>query len=130
MKKSTLLLVMIPSFFLFTATQCDEDSPTYDEEREELNLFKEDIEAIANASVCNETTECRFIAFGRKPCGGPWSYLIYSTSIDVEELESLIENYNQQENQLNIKWDLVSDCQVVVPPASVECENNQCIAIN
>lgn len=126
-------------FHLFTlviclslmAFQCDEDviPLTQEEEREELNISKKAIEDLAATSVCNETTECKYIAFGSKPCGGPWSYLIYTTSIDTEKLKIWVEDYNQRESDFNSKWGAVSDCSVANPPTSINCENNTCIPI-
>ena len=90
--------------------------------------FKQTIEELASSSVCNETTACKYIAFGSKPCGGPWDYLVYSTSINTENLEDLVANYNQQESDFNTKWDIVSDCSVNNPPVNLTCENNTCVA--
>lgn len=125
----------LPLIFIFCLTlvafQCEDDivSLTQEEELAELNILKTEIETLANTSTCNETTSCKFIALGSKPCGGPWSYLIYSTSIDVDKLESLVENYNLREKAFNINWGIPSDCALVNPPTSVECENNICVAI-
>ncbi|WP_370477516.1 hypothetical protein [Tamlana flava] len=124
---SLLLLIC----FSLVAFQCDEEGnmPTFEEEQTELNNLKSEIEALANTSICNETSECKFIGLGSKPCGGPWSYLIYSNSIDIEQLERMVANYNQLEAEFNARWGMVSDCAVVNPPSSVNCENNTCIAV-
>ena len=38
-------------------------------------------------AACKSDADCRAIAFGDKPCGGPWSYKIYSvTSVDTVEV--------------------------------------------
>lgn len=112
---------------LFLATQCDDDViSTYEEERASLNIYKESIENLAASSVCNENTECLFIAFGSKPCGGPWTYLIYSSSIDVEQLQLWVEDYNQLDQELNEEWEIVSDCSVALPPSGFECIDNVC----
>ena len=105
------------------------DDSTYKDELEKLNILKAEIEALADTSICNTSFECKYIAFGSKPCGGPWSYLIYSTSIDTDQLETLTENYNQKNVDFNEKWDVVSDCSLALPPVSFNCENNSCIPI-
>lgn len=129
MKKSFLPIIMILCLSLMS-TQCEEEkaSPTQADEEKELLELKTQSEALASTSTCNENTTCKFIAFGSKPCGGPWSYLIYSTSIDVQTLEDLVERYNKKEADFNNKWGMASDCSVVTPPSSVKCENNTCIA--
>lgn len=129
MKRLKLTLMFSSFSILFLATQCDEkrNSPsTYEEQRAELNLYKEKIADLAATSVCNETTECQFVGFGSKPCGGPWSFLIYTSSIDVDQLLLWVEDYNQLEKVLNEEWGLVSDCSMSMPPNSIECIDNTC----
>ena len=122
--------------FLFTlclslvAFQCEDNiDSTFEEDQQELIGLKQNIEDLVSTSVCNENTECKFMAFGSKPCGGPWSYLVYSTSIDEANLKTLVANYNKKEAAYNQKWGIVSDCAMVNPPVSTSCENNTCIAI-
>jgi hypothetical protein len=128
MKKIFLPLLAI--CLLFMAFQCEDDvNLTKEEEQQELVALKQTIENLAETSVCNENTQCKFIAFGSKPCGGPWGYLIYSTSINVEELESMVADYNQKQADFNTKYSVISDCSAVMPPTSLTCENNTCIPI-
>mgnify|MGYP003634731628 CR=1 FL=1 len=125
--------IIVPLFticLLFMAFQCeDDDTLTMEDQREALNISKKAIEDLADTSVCNETTECKFIAFGSKPCGGPWSYLTYSTSIDTDRLDDLVEEYNKKEADFNQKWGVVSDCSFVTAPSSINCENNTCVPV-
>jgi hypothetical protein len=132
MKRTLFNLGLMSLFLLTTAMQCDDDEfyPTNcDEQIQNLLLLKTNIAAIANASICNEEFECRYIAFGSKPCGGPWEFLIYTTSIDTLTLTSLVEAYNQLESEYNINCNAISDCSAPQPPTGFECENNQCIPI-
>ncbi|MEP5340172.1 MAG: hypothetical protein ABJL44_11300 [Algibacter sp.] len=129
--KKFLPLIFIVCLSL-VAFQCDEDDITpltQEEEQTALNILKSEIENLADTSICNDTTECQFIGLGSKPCGGPWSYLTYSTSIDTEKLESLVDTYNQKEKDFNTTWRIASDCALVNPPTSVQCENNICVAV-
>lgn len=112
------------------AFTCEDNAiSTQETEREALNTSKIAIENLAATSICNENTSCKFIALGSKPCGGPWSYLVYSTSIDVEKLEKMVETYNKKEAEFNAKWGAFSDCAYAMPPTRVNCENNTCIAV-
>lgn len=121
-------LVLLSFSFFFIATQCnDEVSPlTYEEERANLNIYKNTIEDLAATSICNENTECSYIGFGSKPCGGPWTYLIYTNSIDVDQLLLWVNDYNQLEQELNENWGIISDCSIVSPPLGFDCVNNTC----
>jgi hypothetical protein len=113
------------------AFQCeDEDKiPTQKEEQTELNNLKSEIELLINTPVCNESSECKYIAFVSKPYGGPWEYLIYSTSIDEQKLQDLVEDYNKKQADFNTKWGVFSDCAFVTPPTNITCENNSCIPV-
>jgi hypothetical protein len=131
MKTLKFKYFLIPFCLLMLSTQCDEDSEpiSKEEQEQELLSLKDQIESLANTSICDGNFECKFIAFGSKPCGGPQSYLIYSTSIDTEQLESLVETYNQNEAQYNAENGIFSDCSIVMPPTSVNCENNTCVPV-
>lgn len=129
MKKFLPLILIV--CLTFVAFQCEDDDTALNQEEEqtELYILKTEIETLVNTSICSDSVSCKFIAFGSKPCGGPWSYLIYSTSIDTNKLENLVKEYNQNEKDFNTKWSISSDCAFTSPPTGVECENNICIAI-
>ncbi|WP_242092301.1 hypothetical protein [Aestuariivivens sediminicola] len=130
MSRPFITTVVLLVCFVFTAFQCDEEEyPDYDTELAELNELKLQIETLAGTSECNDDTMCKFIAFGSKPCGGPWSYLVYSTSINTVELENLVASYNEKENFFNEKWGIASDCALAQQPTSITCENNSCVAV-
>jgi hypothetical protein len=60
---------------------------------------------------------CRLIAFGSKPCGGPWQYLPYSIeATDSVTLAHLVDEYNSAEAKLNREQGRTSDCSVVQRP--------------
>lgn len=111
--------------------QCDDDDTSYNCQDNVLYLaeLKSTIESMANASVCNDDFECRFIAFGSKPCGGPWEFLVYSASIDSMALVTAVTEYNQLEADYNLNCNVISDCSTPQPPTSFSCDNNQCIPI-
>ena len=131
MKKSASKFILVPLALLLFSTQCEENIPpiTMENEKKELAVLKAEIENLASISICDDTFECEFLAFGSKPCGGPWSYLVYSTSIDTEKLEKMVIGYNQKEALYNKNWNINSDCIIVNPPTSITCENNTCIAV-
>jgi hypothetical protein len=131
MKKTILITGFMCLFIVTTAMQCDDDTFTYDCEENiaYLEEYKLTIESMAAASICNENFECRYIAFGSKPCGGPWEFLVYSTSIDTLALTNAVADYNQMEANYNINCGAISDCSAPIPPVDFTCENNQCIPI-
>ncbi|HUH28329.1 hypothetical protein [Gelidibacter sp.] len=130
MKKSAFVLKLSVLFLLLTANKCDDpENSSCEDYVSQLDGLRVKIENLANTSVCKENFECRYMAFGSKPCGGPWNYLVYSTSIDTLELHSLVNAYNKMEQELNVACERVSDCMMVNPPQRLECKNNKCIAI-
>ena len=131
MKKSIITLGLMSLFISLTAMQCDDDdvSAYCENSVENLLILKANIGALASASVCSDEFECRYIAFGSKPCGGPWEYLIYTTSIDTEELTSLVNEYNQLEADYNVNCDAVSDCMAAIPPTGFECVDSECVPV-
>ncbi|MCB4798424.1 hypothetical protein [Neotamlana laminarinivorans] len=131
MKKLLFATVLISAFFCFTAFQCNEneDEDDFENEKSEISTMQSQIINLANSSICNDTTICKYIGFGSKACGGPKSYLIYSTSIKTDSLELLVKTYNEQEAAFNKKWGIISDCSIVNPPTDLICENNTCKAV-
>ena len=102
---------------------------TKEEDLAELTALQEEIELLIDSGVCSENSDCEFIAFGSKACGGPKTYLAFSTSINVELLQQKVATYNALENSYNKKWGIVSDCSVPSPPTKVECINGKCTAV-
>ncbi|MDP2068462.1 MAG: hypothetical protein Q8K04_05805 [Lutibacter sp.] len=95
----------------------------------ELTSLQEEIELLVNSGVCSENSDCNYIAFGSKACGGPKTYLVFSTSINVELLQQKVETYNALENSFNKKWGIISDCSVPTPPVNVTCIAGKCTAV-
>ncbi|MEN8125564.1 MAG: hypothetical protein ABFR32_10580 [Bacteroidota bacterium] len=118
-------------FLTFLTFDCSDvkDPVTQEVQKEALEELAEEIKAIADESICSDEYSCDFIGFGSKPCGGFWSYLVYSNSIDTVNLVTKVKEYNKMEKQYNQKWGIMSDCMVVMPPTSVACENGKCIAV-
>ena len=118
----------IIGILLFAGCNSSDDSNNFESDLEELIVMRTSIEELADASTCNDNTECLFIGIGSKPCGGPWSYLIYSTSIDMDQLEEMVELFNTKQAEFNIKYGQVSDCAFVIPPTALICENGKCMS--
>ena len=94
-----------------------------------LTVLQEEIELLIDSADCSENSGCEYIAFGNKACGGPKSYLVFSTSIDIELLQQKVATYNALENSFNQKWGIISDCSVPMPPIDVTCVIGKCTAV-
>jgi hypothetical protein len=108
------------------ASACNEE-PTREDESAALQLRSQEILSYAKSGVCTDSSTCRYIGLGSKPCGGPWKFIIYSTSLDTTRLHQMITQYNTDEDKYNRKWGLISDCSVPPPPDSVRCLNGVCV---
>ncbi len=85
-------------------------------------LVKENVE-------CSEDSECDALAFGAKPCGGPWEYLPYSkTSEGADELLETATELRELERQYNEETGVQSDCSLAIRP-DTECASGTCVAV-
>src|SRR5262245_42764287 len=92
-------------------------SNTNQSKRERLKNLKRDIDAEIGSPRADKLAQCKHIAFGAKPGGGPWRYLVYSTArTDEARLKQLISEYNALEKQINEEEGLSSDCSYVTEP--------------
>jgi hypothetical protein len=91
-----------------------------------LNKLKKEIDREVGKPKAKRLSQCRVIAFGAKPCGGPKSYLIYSTlQTNENKLKRLINQYNSLEEKINKETDAMSDCMFIEEP-TVNLVNGIC----
>ena len=91
-----------------------------------LKAMEENIDALIADAPCKGGDDCRAIAFGAKPCGGPWKYKVFSaTAVDTTELKRLVKNYNDFNVVLNDRYGWLSDCSYVGEP-DVGCVAGHC----
>jgi hypothetical protein len=75
------------------------------------------IEQEIGTPAANEPSQCKLIAFGSKPCGGPARYLVYSTAKTNEtRLKQLVDEFNQLAKKINEERKSFSDCMFVSEP--------------
>lgn len=121
-----LVISLSLTVLLLASCSLNETTDQHDSDLKRLEDLSNEIIALVDSSVCNDEAECEFVAFGSKPCGGPWGYLVFSNSIDTDELMEKVDRFNQLQNSYNIRYNIVSDCSVVMPPTSLICEDNKC----
>lgn len=107
----------------------DDDSELIMVREERMAVISGEVDAVIANKSCNGVDDCASIAWGSKPCGGPWGYLVYAPdNVDVTGLETLVEEYNRLESELNQLTGAGSDCAVVEAP-ELECADNLCVAL-
>lgn len=83
---------------------------------------------IVGEPTCLSNVQCRYVPFGAKPCGGPWTYLVYSIkTTDSILLAETAADYTEREARLNRELGRVSDCRAISPPR-LDCVDSRCVA--
>ena len=101
---------------------CDFGSPG----RDDLAALEAEILGMIGNAEATDASFCREIAFGSKPCGGPWKYLAYSTATtDSVKLAEKVDRYNRWEKEINEREGAASDCAFVTAPG-VELDAGRC----
>ena len=91
--------------------------------------LKNAIDAEIGPATCSDDNQCKALAIGANPCGGPESYQAFSTlNTDVEQLKVLASQYKTIRKTLHMKTGTLGAC-VVIPEPAVQCQNQQCITI-
>lgn len=124
-------LALLLFLLLVAGAACrDDDEGTNEaDDRHTLELMATDIDKFIGEPQCSGVDDCRVIAFGAKPCGGPWSYKVYSTaSSDSVALADMVQRYNAFNAELNDRYGWISDCMVVEAP-DIECVKGVCQAV-
>ena len=85
------------------------------------------IQAQIGAAACDSDAQCKTIAIGHKACGGPESYLAYSTkSGDGAKLAKLAEQHAAERKAQDTKTGRMSTCSVVMDPGA-SCSAGRCV---
>ena len=101
-----------------------------DIDREDLDAYELQLIDMVGDGSCENEESCSTVAIGAKPCGGPWSYLVYcADNVDEEELLRMADEYAQMERDYNIANELSSDCSVEEEPM-VALEDGVCVAVD
>jgi hypothetical protein len=92
-----------------------------------LEQMEREILETVGTPACQDSTACRYIGVGSKPCGGPWKYIIYSmATVDSVALAAQVSNYNAFNRELNRRYGWVSDCSVPNRP-NLGCRDGVCV---
>lgn len=80
----------------------------------------ESITTLIGDAECDNQGQCRALAIGAKPCGGPSSYLAWSSKVtDPSALRAAVVADAKTKRQENSDRGLASDCRVSPEPTAV-----------
>ncbi len=124
MKALVLILLLIVS-----AASCQNTEDVQNVSLQDLELQFEVIQELVNQSNCSENSQCSYIAYGTKACGGPQGYLVFSSEIDENKLKAMVTKYSKDEDTYNKQNGIMSDCSFPLPPENFSCIGGKCVAI-
>lgn len=117
------------SLLLFLVVSCSIENDNQNDDLAALQVMFEEIQTLATSVSCTDATEWTFVSYGSKACGGPQGYIAYSNQINVAYFLSLIEEYSTAEREYNIRWGIVSTCDIPEIPTGVSCQNGSAVLI-
>lgn len=122
--KTILIKISIIGFILFCS--CKKEDVTVVSDDQQLASLATEIETIAKNKTCSGGNDCKVIGMGARPCGGPSRFIIYALSkTDEKQLTEKITAYTNLEKELNIKYNRIGTCEMLIPP-TVDCLNGVC----
>ena len=84
---------------------------------------------IGNAA-CDTSAQCRTLAVGHRACGGPESYLAYSTKTgDAAKMQRIAAQDTAARKQQDTQSGGMSTCQMVMDPGAT-CQAGRCVSGN
>lgn len=93
------------------------DTLSEEELAQRLDRLDGQIRSLISNKSCSSDEQCKAIAFGHKPCGGPEDYHIYSTQqTDEATLERLVSAYTAADRRLDEMRGSQSDCEMRCRP--------------
>ncbi len=106
----------------------EDDQRTEEGDRTQLMEMRREIDALVGEAAGASIADCRYAGLGAKPCGGPWSYIVYSvSSTDSTALAIRLTAYDAFEAEMNELYGYVSDCSIPAPPV-LAFKDGLCIA--
>ena len=78
-------------------------------------------------AACSASEQCHTLAVGHKACGGPETYVVWSSAAsDGQRLKALAEAYTQASRVEAQQSGRVSNCMMVTDPGA-RCDAGRCV---
>lgn len=140
-----ILIVLVLSLVFFAckkAEKCVPDSTVIESLNYEItdstSIVEDDatlaelgakIKTLSESKTCSNEGDWIFIGFGSKACGGVIGYLPFSTCINTNDFVNKVNVHAELQRAYNVKYEVVSICDVPPPPTSVECVNDKPVLV-
>lgn len=84
------------------------------------------IRALVGTASCSSDAQCHTLPLGARACGGPDSYLPWSSEKTSQaEIQALGERYKEERRAANMATGAISTCQFLMDPGAV-CRAGTC----
>lgn len=143
MKHLTIIAFLALGFVACKSKKVADDPSTYpkdialkpdnklqsQEDARKLSDMREKINKLSSSEACTNENDWRVSPVGSKACGGPAAYIAYPKSKE-DSIIPIIQNYTSAQSAFNQKYNIVSDCMMVEPPAGVRCVDGKAMLVN
>jgi len=95
----------------------------------DIKTAKAELNTLITDTQCDTSTQCRISAVGSRACGGPSSFIVYSTkSASEKQVAALSDKITKLESSYNSQKGMMSICQHLTTP-STQCVENKCVKL-
>ncbi|KQQ32933.1 hypothetical protein ASF61_12620 [Duganella sp. Leaf126] len=92
-----------------------------------IDSLWQQIQAASANAVCDNSSQCHALGVGAKACGGPESYIAWSSKQDDgAALKQLVARHAAARRADNVREAVMSTCSMVSPPGA-SCQANRCV---
>lgn len=96
---------------------------------DDIKTAKAELNTLITDTQCDTSTQCRISAVGSRACGGPSSFVVYSTkSASEKQVAALSDKITKLESSYNSQKGMMSICQHLTTP-STQCVENKCVKL-
>lgn len=120
-----LIFTMAMVSLVFACKDTMKNSMKEDQARLDLQLKEIQKMSVAEQAACQNASEWRFTAIGEKGCGGASGYITYPAKIDTIAFMNKVKAYTNEQHEFNKKWNVTSDCSLILAPKGITCENGK-----
>lgn len=90
------------------------------------NLLQQ-IKTEIGTAACDSNQQCRTLPVGQRACGGPETYLAYSTKVsDAAKLQRMASEHSAAAKEQNTRSGMISTCQMIMDPGAT-CSAGNCV---
>jgi hypothetical protein len=94
----------------------------------ELATLRKEIQRLAGDGRCNNVVQCRALPLGKRACGGPDEYIIFSsTTGKADLLEAKAFEYTFLQEELLRGKPETGPCEIILEP-NLQCFQQRCRA--